>query len=150
MKLLLLVFTLSFLSLFFLAESSNEGLVKHFVGLRYKANVTRQEKIAILLRINELRYQCVNATTKKPYIVSLDLGLANSHEGLDLKMEHGFIVTFENIDDRDYYVGRPFHYPYDPVHDAFKDFILQYLDIGSSIGPGGYVFDFTVMDLSLN
>ena len=49
----------------------------------------------------------------------------------------GYIVTFKNVADRDYYVGRPFHTPYDPNHDAFKTFVGPLLDKN-----GAFVFDF--------
>lgn len=53
----------------------------------------------------------------------------------------GYIVTFSSVADRDYFVGRPFHYPYDPHHDAFKQFVGPLLDKEDGV----IVFDFTVL-----
>ncbi len=52
----------------------------------------------------------------------------------------GNIVTFKSVEARNYFVGRPYHYPYDPYHDAFKTYVAPLL-------AGIIVFDFTVLPL---
>jgi hypothetical protein len=126
---------------FFAASTAHalSGQVKHFVAFRFLPSVSQTQKAFIMQQFLDLKYQCVNATTGLPYIVSLDAGYANSPEGADQGMQEGFIVTFNNIAERNYYVGRPFYFPYDPAHDAFKTFVGPFLDKN-----GAFVFDFTV------
>ncbi|KAF2755484.1 hypothetical protein EJ05DRAFT_478482 [Pseudovirgaria hyperparasitica] len=50
----------------------------------------------------------------KPYITEMHGGRDNSQEGAAAGMTHAFIVGFESLADRDYYVNA------DPVHAAFK------------------------------
>jgi hypothetical protein len=45
------------------------------------------------------------------------------------------------VEARNYFVGRPFHFPYDPHHDAFKQFVGPLLDPKDGV----IVFDFTVL-----
>lgn len=57
-------------------------------------------------------------------------------------------MTFESIEARNYFVGRPFTYPYDPYHDAFKQFVgpLLYQSTGpTDCGTGVIVIDFSVL-----
>jgi hypothetical protein len=76
--------------------------------------------------------------------VSIESGKANSKEGADQGMTQGFIVTFKNESDRDYYVGKPFSADFDPAHESFKQFVgpLLSVDANGKI-DGVYVFDFT-------
>lgn len=62
--------------------------------------------------------------------------------GLDQKMQQGYIVSFSSVEDRNYFVGRPFHFPYDPHHDAFKQFVKPFLNPDDGV----FVFDFTVLN----
>eukprot|EP00029_Vermamoeba_vermiformis_P004242 TRINITY_DN14780_c0_g1_i1.p1 TRINITY_DN14780_c0_g1~~TRINITY_DN14780_c0_g1_i1.p1 ORF type:complete len:148 (-),score=15.60 TRINITY_DN14780_c0_g1_i1:70-513(-) len=116
---------------------SEDGLIKHTVFLRFPANTTEDVQREVMKRFLALKDLCVNPNTGEPYILSLVAGTANSPEGLDQKMTQGYIVTFSNASDRNYYVGRPFFTPFDPQHDAFKQFLLPLID-------GGFIFDFTV------
>ena len=58
-------------------------------------------------------------------------------------MSQGFIVTFKNESDRDYYVGKPFSADFDPAHDEFKQFVGPLLSIDQNGKLDGViVFDF--------
>jgi len=57
--------------------------------------------------------KCIHPTTKKPYIRSAMGGKDNSPEGHQGGFTHGFVVWFENEQDRDYYVRE------DPAHQEF-------------------------------
>jgi hypothetical protein len=121
-------------------SSAKQGQVQHFVAFRFLPSVGPSQQQEVMDRFLALKQLCRNATTGLPYIASLDAGYANSPEGADQKMQEGFIVTFNSVADRDYYVGRPFYFPYDPHHDAFKQYVGPLLDKN-----GVYVFDFTVV-----
>ena len=55
-------------------------------------------------------------------------------------MEVSFIVELPNLYYRDYFVGRPFTTPYDPHHDAFKNFVGPLLR--KPVSEGLIVVDF--------
>ncbi len=55
----------------------------------------------------------------------------------------GYTVSFASEDARNYFVGRPFYNPYDPYHDAFKQFVGPLLY--QPVHQGLIVFDFTVL-----
>ncbi|KAG2388185.1 hypothetical protein C9374_001035 [Naegleria lovaniensis] len=120
------------------------GHVKHIVAFRYAQNVTQVEKDLVMKTYFSLKDRCVLPTNGKPYILAMDGGYPNSPEGFDQHMEQIYILTFKNVADRDYFVGRPFHYPYDPLHDAFKKMVGPYLR--TPISEGLIVMDFTVLN----
>jgi len=60
-----------------------------------------------------LKDQCVHPDTGKLYIKSSVGGRNNSKEPHQDGLTHGFVVEFENEEDRDYYVDK------DPAHRAF-------------------------------
>lgn len=140
------------------ALSSNQGLIKHAVFFRYKNEV--KNKNSKLLEIRKKFLELKNKSLKdgNPYIVSIDSGYANSHEGLDQGLFDGYILTFKNIEDRDYYVGCNQKYkcseggfkeaglPYDIEHDQFKNYIGPLLfdadGDGIPVPEGVFVFDF--------
>ncbi|EFC48501.1 predicted protein [Naegleria gruberi] len=126
------------------AENPHAGQVQHIVAFRYEANVTQSDKDQIMKTYFSLKERCVNPETHQPYILSFDGGYPNSPEGFDQKMEQIYIVTFKNVQDRDYFVGRPFHFPYDPLHDAFKNFVGPFLR--KPIETGLIVMDFQVLN----
>ncbi len=121
------------------------GLVRHGVFFRYTDETTPQDKQNIILRYTQLMNLCVRPSDGQPYIVSFDAGFNNSKEGWDQQMEHGFVVTFSSVDDRNYFVGRPFQQDYDPYHDAFKAFVGPYLR--TPIATGLVVMDFSTAPL---
>jgi len=123
-------------------SNADAGLVRHIVTFRFMPNVSEEMQDDVLNMYLNLQYECTNISTGELYIVSQDGGYANSPEGKDQNMTQGYITTFSSIADRNYFVGRPFYYPYDPHHDAFKKFV------GPLIQPPGnvFVFDFTVLE----
>eukprot|EP01087_Luapelamoeba_hula_P011293 TRINITY_DN3051_c0_g2_i1.p1 TRINITY_DN3051_c0_g2~~TRINITY_DN3051_c0_g2_i1.p1 ORF type:complete len:170 (-),score=27.26 TRINITY_DN3051_c0_g2_i1:117-581(-) len=125
------------------AQQDDAGLVRHIVTFRFKTSVSDQERAEVMSTYRALQFKCVNRTTHKPYIVSFDAGFPNSKEGQDQGQEQGYIVTFKNVEDRNYFVGRPYTYPYDPYHDAFKTYVGPLLN--TTHGTGVFVFDFTVL-----
>lgn len=149
-----------------LAHSNPDaGLVRHFVAFRFADNVSAALQEEVQERYFALQKLCVNQTTGLPYIVAFDGGAPNSLEGKQQNMTQyvfllpicamrahplirAYIVTFESVDARNYFVGRPFTYPYDPYHDAFKQFVgpLLYQSTGpTDCGTGVIVIDFSVL-----
>jgi len=124
-------------------KNKNAGLVRHFVAFRFNSSVTYTQKNEVRVKYTNLKHICVNATTGLPYIVSFDAGLPNSLEGFDQKMEQGYVVTFSSVEDRNYFVGKPFQPSFDPFHDAFKAYVGPLLY--KPIEMGLIVFDFTVL-----
>lgn len=112
-------------------SNPNTGLVRHFVTFRFANNVSAALQEEVQQRYFALQKLCVNQTTGLPYIVSFDGGAPNSLEGMQQNMTQyvswrpickerahalarAYIVTFASIEARNYFVGRPFTYPYDP------------------------------------
>jgi len=143
-------------------ESSNSGLVRHLVFFRYMPGTSDKDVKMITTRFLALKHECKR--NGKPYVVSIDVGGANSPEGADLGLTHAFLVTFKSENDRDYYVGRLTPGKpgtailknsdgsdlYEPAHDQFKIDVGPYLYVpttpvalDTSVGNGVMVFDFT-------
>jgi len=121
----------------------NAGLVRHIVGFRFLPNVTLATQQYIQSRYLALKTLCVNQTTGKPYIVSFDTGTPNSLEGFQHNMTQIYISTFASVAARNFFVGRPITYPYDPYHDAFKQLVGPFLY--QPIDEGLIVIDFSVI-----
>ena len=113
-----------------------QAAVRHFVAFRYKSGVTAAQRAEVRRRFLELQ-RSVREPSGRPYILSIEAGDATSPEGQDQGMTDGYLVTFKDAADRDYYVGRPKFAPFDPAHDAFKAFVGPLLD-------GVFVFDYEV------
>ncbi|KAF8851423.1 stress responsive A/B barrel domain-containing protein [Acephala macrosclerotiorum] len=73
-------------------------------------------------RMLSLKDDCLHPTTNKPYVKSAVSGRDNSPEGLQPQdtdilwydgITHGFVVEFENDEDRKYYLEK------DPAHLGF-------------------------------
>jgi len=110
------------------------ALVKHIVTFRFLPGVSQDTKKEVAATYTALKSKCVLPTTGELYILSFDGGVANSPEGLDQKMEQGYVLTFKSVEDRNYFVWS------DPDHAAFKSFLKDKVD-----GPdGAFVFDFIV------
>ncbi|RUS13687.1 stress responsive a b barrel domain-containing protein [Endogone sp. FLAS-F59071] len=109
--------------------------VQHFVAFRFSPSVSPAQVDDACARFVALQQACLHPATGTPYILRIQHGCANSHEGADQGFTHGFLVTFADEADRDYYIGQPEYY--DPQHDAFKKFVTPLL-------AGSFVFDFTV------
>jgi hypothetical protein len=122
----------------FTATDYKPGLIRHIVFFRYNAAVSSEQKQEVIRRFLALR--TLAKRNGRTYILSIETGSEISGEGLDQCFEQGFIVTFKSQGDRNYYVGQPVVTDpsfYDPVHQAFKDFVGPMLDRN-----GAFVFDF--------
>ncbi|MBX9769114.1 MAG: Dabb family protein, partial [Bdellovibrionales bacterium] len=102
------------------------GYVKHFVAFRFQTALSKNQIAEVARRFKALELQCQR--DGRPYIKSIDIGVANSFEGADQDKTLGVIVTFQSEGDRNYYVGQPlidqkFRGLYDPAHVAFKEFV---------------------------
>ncbi|MBD2045621.1 Dabb family protein [Coleofasciculus sp. FACHB-64] len=88
--------------------------IQHMVLLKFKPEIT-QEKIADLLnQLGELQLLI-------PGITYYAGGAYSSHEGLNQGYNHGFLMTFESADARDFYLPHP-------EHERVKSAILECLD----------------------
>ena len=137
------------------------GTISHFVAFKVRSGVTLAQKRYIAQQFLALKRKCLRSG--RPYIISLQAGAANSHEGVDQGKELGFIVTFKSEGDRNFYVGAPYLTDLrylDPDHAKFKNLIAsnvpsQYAAethlfdgiprplLDTPIGPNGvFVFDF--------
>lgn len=124
----------------------NPGIVRHFVAFKFKKNIDQVQINKVILNFLALKTLCVR--NGKPYILSIEVGKANSFEGADQGKQIGFLVTFKSEGDRNYYVGQPLIPErevdfYDPAHLKFKKFVGPLLE--TPVVPNGvYVFDFTL------
>jgi hypothetical protein len=117
--------------------------ITHIVAFHYKPTVTQEQRGDVLTRFLALRHEC--RREGKSYIDSLVGGdCSESLEGLTAGFEHAFVVSFNNRDDFEYYLGPPFASTFDPAHDDFKKFAIPLLS-GDESGKtnGAIVFDFT-------
>ncbi|KAI1859866.1 hypothetical protein JX265_010315 [Neoarthrinium moseri] len=69
--------------------------------------------VVAVTRMLSLKDGCVHPESQRPYIKSLTGGKDNSPEGLQNGIQYAFVVEFESLADRDYYVST------DPTHQAF-------------------------------
>ena len=123
-------------------SNPNAGVVRHMVAFRFTNETTVDEAFAVQQMYLNLGVIC--RKDGAPYILSFDGGYPNSKEGFQQSMDQVYISTFSSVDDRDYFVGRPITYPYDPDHDRFKAFVAPYLYL--PIAEGLIVLDFEVLD----
>lgn len=124
----------------------NPGIVRHFVAFKFKKNIDQVQINKVVSNFLALKTLCVK--NGKPYILSIEVGKANSFEGAEQGKQIGFLVTFKSEGDRNYYVGQPLIPEneidfYDPAHLRFKNFVGPLLE--TPIVPNGvFVFDFSV------
>lgn len=136
-----LVFAIA-ISLVMAQQQQQAGFVRHIVTFRFNETVTAQQQAEIMSNYTALKDICT-LPNGQLYIVSFEGGIPNSREGFQQQMQQAYIVSFKNIHDRDYFVGRPFTTPYDPHHDAFKKYVGPFLR--QPIETGLIVIDFTVL-----
>lgn len=123
----------------FTARTYRPGLVTHIVLFGFAPTTTAEQKADVARRFHAL------ADTPRdgaPYIVSITSGAQVSGEAALGGFEHGFVVTFASLGDRNFYVGEPVVTDpgfFDPVHHEFKSFVGPLLREGSG---GVLVFDF--------
>jgi hypothetical protein len=116
--------------------------ITHVVAFRYKPTVTQQQRAEVMRRFLALKDDCKREG--KTYIASLIGGdCAESLEGLTAGFEHAFIVSFNNRDDFEFYLGPRFASPFDTAHDDFKKFAIPLLSVDADGKTNGaMVFDF--------
>ncbi|RNA61735.1 hypothetical protein D1631_07225 [Chryseobacterium nematophagum] len=116
----------------------------HWTLLRFKPNVTEAQKQAVIEGFLALKDSNKNGA---PYISLIEFGYQNSKEGANRGYEVGFRVSFASEADRDYYEGKPFQTApgtFDPMHDAYRTFAEQFLDIDPDLSKGVMVYDYEV------
>ncbi len=125
------------------APAYRPGTLRHIVTFKFKPGVTQAMQNEVMKRFLKLKQDCLR--NGRPYLLSVEAGRANSHEGADQGMTQGYIVSFRSEGDRNFYVGQPLissedTEQYDANHLAFKQFV------GPLLAPdqGAFVFDFTV------
>ncbi|RYP19607.1 hypothetical protein DL767_009617 [Monosporascus sp. MG133] len=89
--------------------------INHIVLFQFKADASPDTINKTVAAMLGLKNSCVHPASQKPYIKSLTGGPDNSPEGMQAGIQYGFVVEFENSQDRDYYVAE------DKAHQAFKD-----------------------------
>ncbi|KAI0013366.1 stress responsive A/B barrel domain-containing protein [Xylariaceae sp. FL0662B] len=88
--------------------------VNHIVLFQFKADASPQAVAQTCASILALKETCLHPQTQKPYIKSLTGGRDNSKEGRQNGIQWAFVVEFDNLDDRDFYVST------DKAHADFK------------------------------
>ncbi|KAI2616785.1 dabb-domain-containing protein [Hypoxylon sp. NC1633] len=96
--------------------------IHHIVLLRFKDLVPSDEVQGACSRLISLGSDCIHPTTQKTYVKVIGGGKDNSPEGLQNGITHGFIMEFENEDDRKYYLEK------DPTHLGFIASVKDILD----------------------
>jgi hypothetical protein len=107
----------------FTASDYRPGEVTHIVLFGYLPEVTAEQKAEV-----DRRFRALVETERDgaPYIVSITSGYQQSGEVAPGGLEHGFVVTFRSLGDRNFYVGEPIVSDpafFDPVHAGFKAFV---------------------------
>jgi hypothetical protein len=105
-------------------------MIHHLVLLEFKQHATPMAISRATADLLELKTLCVHPLTQKPYIRGIKGGRDHSPEGLQRGMTHAFILEFDSVEDRNYYVEE------DPAHIAFQDRIKPVVE-------GVLVLDFT-------
>ncbi|KAF8178543.1 hypothetical protein K438DRAFT_1843912 [Mycena galopus ATCC 62051] len=85
----------------------------HIVMFQFKADASMEAIQETCVRMLNLKEGCIHPESRLPYIKSLTGGKDNSTEGLQNGIQYAFVVEFESVADRDYYVA------IDPTHQAF-------------------------------
>ncbi|KAK2795360.1 hypothetical protein FQN50_009751 [Emmonsiellopsis sp. PD_5] len=104
--------------------------VTHIVLFQFKASASADAIKDVCDRMLALKDICIHPTDQKPYLKTSIGGRDNSPEGLQDGITHAFVVEFENVEDRDYYVNK------DPAH---LDFVGGLGDVVQKV----QVIDFT-------
>ncbi|WP_322545189.1 Dabb family protein [Elizabethkingia miricola] len=119
-----------------------ESRIEHLVLFRFKNTITLQEKEDIINRFMALK----NSLKDGKHYMKIEYGFQKSRGVKKGNYDVGFRVTFNSMEDRDYYVGKiegqPVPVRYDHMHDAFKNFVSPYLDIDDLETKGILVFDY--------
>eukprot|EP00475_Leptophrys_vorax_P042814 TRINITY_DN806_c0_g1_i12.p1 TRINITY_DN806_c0_g1~~TRINITY_DN806_c0_g1_i12.p1 ORF type:complete len:595 (-),score=140.67 TRINITY_DN806_c0_g1_i12:297-2081(-) len=127
------------------ATANQLDSVRHIVLFKFSSATTAQNVTNLVQAFNAL-FNLTHKPNGASYMLSEDFGMSID----TAQYTHGWIVSFADEIDRDYYVGRPFQTVFDPAHDAFKALVGPYLYSSSAtqqlatINPGVLVYDFTV------
>ncbi len=113
------------------------GDVVHVVLFRFRPEATAQQRAELQRRFLAL---ADSEREGRRYVRSIRSGVQVSPEGAGHGFEVGFVVEFDSLGDRNFYLGRPFvgDEPFDVAHDDFKRFAGPLLD---GDGRGALVFD---------
>ncbi len=144
-----------------LASAVEAAPVDHIVAFNFLPSVDEDTVQKVAEKYLALKELCVDPNTNQTYIVYFSGGVANSKEGTSVvccslsfvfdyflvffnagfqqHMRLVFRMTLPNEYFRDYFVGRPFTTPFDPHHDAFKQFVGPLLNTTNGV----IVLDFT-------
>ena len=120
-------------------ESTASARVVHVVTFKFAPTVSQAQIDNAVAAFVKLKDESVDPQTGRKLIKSLDYGTNNSAEGLTKGFTHAFVLTFDSLADRDYYVGVDHTKPFDPAHDRFKQLVGPLLDGGAN---GVFVIDF--------
>ncbi|KAI1394581.1 dabb-domain-containing protein [Hypoxylon fuscum] len=96
--------------------------VKHLVLVQFKADTSAEVVKETSSRFLGLKDGCIHPTSQKQYIKSITGGKDNSNEGAQQGFTHAFVLEFESLEDRDYYVDT------DPIHQEFKAFVGPFIE----------------------
>ncbi|KAI0970863.1 stress responsive A/B barrel domain-containing protein [Xylaria arbuscula] len=87
--------------------------VNHIILLQIKSEASAEQVEKAYAQMLSLKDDCLHPTSQKPYIKSLTGGKDNSPEGRQNGIQYAFVVEFESVEDRDFYVSS------DQAHKAF-------------------------------
>ncbi|KAI1811979.1 stress responsive A/B barrel domain-containing protein [Poronia punctata] len=96
--------------------------VNHIVLFKFKPLVTTEDVENAYKNMLALKEKCIKSDTGKPYIQSLTGGPSNSIEGYEDGFQYAFVVVFESVEDRDYYVKK------DEAHSGFVGTIIDLME----------------------
>jgi hypothetical protein len=122
----------------FTARDYRPGRVSHIVLFRFAESVSDEKKLEVANRFHAL---AASERHGAPYISSIASGVQQSGEVDAGGYEYGFVVLFDSLGDRNYYVGAPIVEDpayFDGPHADFKDFVGPLL----AATNGAQVFDF--------
>ncbi|KAI9799257.1 MAG: hypothetical protein M1833_004135 [Piccolia ochrophora] len=88
--------------------------IVHIVLFQIEADADASKVTDFCQRMLALKSDCIHPTTQRPYVKSVIGGKDNSLDDRTAGLTHGFVVEFENEEDRKYYIEK------DPAHAAFK------------------------------
>jgi len=102
--------------------SSSHSVIRHFVALKYKETVTKEQ-------IEEIEHAFQDLKSKIPQVVSIEWGPNISPENRNKGYTDAFLVTFRTEKDRDAYLVQPEH--------------LKFKEKASAVTADVLVMDFT-------
>lgn len=84
------------------AKNKKPGPVKHMVAFKFKDGTSQED-------IDKLNAAFHDLKKKIDVIRTFDTGLNNSPEKLNKGCTHGYLLTFDTVEDRDTYLNHPAH-----------------------------------------